>query len=132
MKEYTFNLKSKDDSSCHDTVVIADTYANAINQISFFIRIGYVIEYFTTRPIKYKYVVTITDVTLEHQGEWDFTFNDTHIIWSATELTADELDDRIKNLYVDIQSDTDEPYEDGYTIADYYVHRVELYPEGGE
>lgn len=130
MKEYTFKLKTKHGRQYHK-VVIASDYPNAINKLTFDIRNGAVIDSFTTRPIKYKYVVTITDVTLENQGEWGFTFNDTHVILSPVILTDDELNSRVRELDIDIESDTDDPYEDGYTVNE-FDYKVLLYQEGGE
>ena len=67
----------------------------------------------------YIYKITINQVSLEEQGEWDFTFNANHVIKSDKKLNKEMLDDIAKDITLEIEADTDEPYELGYYIEDY-------------
>lgn len=69
--------------------------------------------------MSYKYDIEITEVNLDNQGEWDFTYNRFHTIYSDYPLSKEELTEEVKQLELDIESDTDDPYEDGYSIDDF-------------
>lgn len=74
----------------------------------------------------YIYNITITQVSLEQQGEWTFSYNDKHTITSDHCLTKAELDELVKDIPLEIEADTDDPYELGYVIEEY-----EFTKEGG-
>lgn len=129
-EKFTFRLVSKDGHLGHTKVVYAEDYPSAVNQLSFFIiECGDVIESFTEEQCTHKYVITITSVSLEYQGEWDFTFNSKHVIYSVGKLEYGDLLNDVMLLEIDIQADTDVPYEGGYAIEDFDYDVVLL---GGE
>ena len=90
MKEYDFILDYPVYKGIWKTVQ-APTYAEAVDKLTHEIKNGAIIRDFQETPIKYKYVVTITDVTLENQGEWNFTYNDTHVILSTKKVNTDRF-----------------------------------------
>ena len=72
---------------------------------------------------KFKYTITIDRVELENQGEWDFTYYPEEIeIETDTELSEEDILEHIKDLTLEINSDTQEPYEGGYTMEECTIY----------
>jgi len=119
MKLFTFRLFNKYNREFNKNVIALD-YAQAISELDYTIRVsGAQIIDFNEQLLTHIYTVYIKEIELEYDGHWTFDYDKHFTIYSTRKLSKSELDYKVDDLDLSIQSDTDTPYSGGHKVIDY-------------